>query len=150
MLARLHSSAALTSPRQDKFRRTGTQVPRGRLLATVLLALLAIGMLPASAAADKYGSIAYSPSTGAKGWSFDHHSRYGAEHHALAQCGKHAGDCKVVTWFVNGCGALAIGQTNYHATWGRSRYAAEHNALHGCKKAGGYGCKVVAWSCTAR
>ena len=38
--------------------------------------------------ADEYGAIAYSPSTGAYGWSNNYATRNGAETRALQECGK--------------------------------------------------------------
>jgi hypothetical protein len=61
-------------------------------LAVCLLAVAFGGSGAGRAAADNYGAIAYSPSTGAHGWSYDYGSRSAAENVALAGCRKHAGD----------------------------------------------------------
>ena len=101
-------------------------------------------------AGDRYGAIAYSPSTGAYGWSYDHVSRAAAEGAALAQCNQRAGDCQVPLWFQNACGALAIGDGGGWGTgWGTSRGLAEGYALQTCRQYTG-NCSVRRWACTAR
>jgi len=112
-----------------------------------------VGLLAFAGAAharDLYGAIAYSPSTGAHGYSFDYGSRASAERKALSSCRKYARDCRVPLWFRNSCGALAVGNGGGWGTaWGPNRAAAEANALRSCR---GHtkGCGVVRWVCTGR
>jgi len=120
---------------------------RGLLAVVVLLAAaLASGD---AAAQDYYGAIAYSPSTGAHGWSNDHRSRGAAQNTALANCRKHAGDCAVPIWFRNACGALAVGANGYGSGWGTSRNLAESYALQSCRRHTG-DCAIRRWVCTTR
>lgn len=112
--------------------------------------VLALTFGAAGAAADNYGAIAYSPSTGAHGWSYDYNSRSAAESVALANCRKHAGDCVIPIWFRNACGALAVGAGNgYGSGWGTSRSIAEGYALKTCRQHTS-GCAIRRWACTTR
>ena len=114
----------------------------------VLVALLASA--GAAQARDYYGAIAYSPSTGAYGYSYDHPSRADAEARALAECGNRASDCQLPLWFRNACGALASGGNGGWGTgWGTSRGLAEGYALSTCRQHTS-GCSVIAWVCTTR
>lgn len=102
----------------------------------------------ASALADEHGSIAYSPSTGSSGWSYDLPTQAAADNDALAKCRKFANDCVVATWFHDACGALAVGNGNaYGADWGNNRAAAERKAVLQCSK-NGQGCAVKRWVCS--
>ena len=121
------------------------QVARG---AAVLLVLLAF--TGSAHARDHYGAIAYSPSTGATGYSYDHYTRADAEAGALNECGKRASDCQLPLWFRNACGALAVGSGGSWGTgWGTSRGLAERHALATCRKLTS-GCSVASWVCTTR
>jgi serine/threonine-protein kinase len=110
-----------------------------------------VGLLASTgqAAADNYGAIAYSPSTGAHGWAYDYGSRAAAEQVALSICRRHAGDCIVPIWFRNACGALAVGSGGYGSGWGSNRRLAENFALRSCRKHTG-GCWIKRWACTTR
>jgi hypothetical protein len=115
----------------------------------VLLGFAGLGAGNASAR-DNYGAIAYSPSTGAHGWAYDHASRSAAESAALGNCRSHARDCVVPIWFRNGCGALAVGTGNgYGSGWGTSRSIAEGYALQVCRKHT-QNCAIRRWACTSR
>ncbi len=124
------------------------------LLALVVSLCLTLGQAEAqttgqAAAQDFYGAIAYSPSTGAHGWSFDYRSRNEAENVAKSNCGKHATDCIVPIWFRNACGALAVGSNGYGSGWGTSQKIAEGYALQVCGKHT-TGCTIKRWACTTR
>lgn len=73
----------------------------GLVLATALLAGLAV-----PAAAEVYGSIAFSPSTGKVGGGWNFASKGEADTEAVSQCG--VGDCAAVVSFP-ACGAVAVG-----------------------------------------
>lgn len=123
--------------------------PRARCAVVSIVVMCAgtvlAGMGPTQA--DKFGAIAFSTSSGQAGWSFDYDTRAIAESRALANCG--AG-CKVVTWFKNSCGALAVGRNNgYGATWADSRAAAEKAAMGICRS-NSTGCGIRRWVCTKR
>ena len=83
--------------------------------ALVVVMGLALATLSKQAAAkdvgvidgDTYAAIAYSPSTGKRGYAYNYGSRWGAEKAALANC--KADDAKIVAWVNNGFCALAIG-----------------------------------------
>jgi Domain of unknown function (DUF4189) len=123
-------------------------------MRSLLCGAAAIAMLLVSAAGaaarDNYGAIAYSPSTQAYGYSYDHGSRGRAETAALAECSKRAGDCQVPLWFRNACGALAVGNEGGWGTgWGAPRQIAERNARQVCREHTN-NCAVLRWVCTTR
>lgn len=99
---------------------------------------------------NKYGAIAYDISTGAWGWSGDFPSQQAADRYALQKCGTRGRKCMIVSRFLNGCGALAVGEAS---VWGSgragSKSAAERFALSECNKRG-HGCSLRAWACTGR
>ncbi|WP_158284844.1 DUF4189 domain-containing protein [Hoeflea marina] len=116
------------------------------------MAMIAVGLLmPASgaAAADNYGAIAYSRTSGARAYSHDYSTRAGAETRALGECRARGRGCKIVTWYRNACGALASGPDGWGASWSSSRRAAENKALAKCSTYS-YSCGVLVWSCTTR
>ena len=65
-----------------------------------------------------FGAIAYSPKTQSYGYGVDLPSNDTAQTVALSNCTRSAGDCVVVVYFRNGCGALAIGKDGYGGGWG--------------------------------
>jgi hypothetical protein len=92
------------------------------LTAVVMLTGLGLLSLPAPAAAtdvvvfdgDTYAAIAYSPSTGKWGYSYNYGSRWSAERAALSRCeGK---DARIVAWVNNGFCALSLGDDK--SAWG--------------------------------
>jgi hypothetical protein len=101
------------------------------------------------ALADNYGAIAYSPSTGAHGYSYDFPSRGQAETRALAECRARGRGCKIAVWYVNACGALATGSNGWGSAWAGTRSAAESRAVRQCARFT-RNCRVLAWSCTSR
>jgi len=118
-------------------------------LAACLSVLSIIAGAGDASARDNFGAIAYSPSTGAHGWSYDYASRAAAEEVALANCRQLAGDCVVPVWFRNACGALAVGSGGHGSGWGTSRRLAERFALRSCRK-NTSGCWIKRWACTTR
>jgi uncharacterized caspase-like protein len=99
--------------------------------------------------ANRFGAIAYSPSTGSHGWSYDYATREEAERVALANCGQHARDCNVPIWFQNACGALAVGPSGYGSGWAINQGLAEAYALGVCGQHSA-SCSVRRWVCTTR
>lgn len=112
--------------------------------------LLLLAFIPAAALAQEYyGAIAYSPATQAHGWANDHPSRSAAEKEALLHCRKEAKDCRVLVWFRNACGALAVGPKGYGWAWADKQATAEIEALKNCSKHSA-GCSVNRRVCTTR
>lgn len=101
-----------------------------------LAALLVTLIVPcAGHAADYFGAIAYSAETRQYGWANNHPSRDSAEQAALPVCRKGGvTDCRVVVWFRNGCGALAVGAGGFGADWDARKEPAEKKALAACAK----------------
>jgi hypothetical protein len=107
------------------------------MLRVSQLAALFIASMVASAGhgADYFGAIAYSAQTRQYGWANNHPSRDSAEQAALPVCRKGGvDDCRVVVWFRNGCGALAVGVRGFGADWGESKAPAEKKALAACAR----------------
>ncbi|MFB4311729.1 DUF4189 domain-containing protein [Actinomadura sp. GTD37] len=92
---------------------------------------------------SNYGAIAVG-SNGAIGKAWDYDSMATARRRALNEC---SGSCKVLTTFVNGCGAVAYNSSTnkYWGGHGDTRAAAQRNAL---SNAGGG--RTVTWVCTTR
>lgn len=106
-----------------------------RKVLTVLCMGLLVGVtLTGAQARDLHGAIAFAIDNGAYGVSSDFSSRAGAERAALRQCQSHGGQgCKIVVWFKNGCGGLAVSQRNgFGAGWAESAEEAREMALDGC------------------
>ena len=123
-------------------------MPCSRLAtAAAVTAFLALAGGATTAAADSFGALAFSTSSGAAGRSYDYDSRDEAEERALQECGR---GCEVVLWFKDACGALAVGEGNGYGTgWASSRSEAEGLAIDYCRKNTG-GCEIAQWACTSR
>lgn len=91
-----------------------------------------------------YGAIAVARD-GSTGRSWDYKTRAAAERRARKVCPR--SNCKVLTTFVNGCGAIAYNsRTNkYWGGQGSTRAAAKKNAI---SNAGGG--RTITWVCTTR
>lgn len=103
-----------------------------------------------SLSADEWGALAYSYSTGAYGFSYDHDTQQEAINAAVEACDED--DCKAVVWFRNSCGAFANATGNdpgYGWGIGDDKDEASAVALSECRKRG-TGCKIVRWQCTTR
>jgi serine/threonine-protein kinase len=117
---------------------------RGRYAVALFFAAAVAHLVaaPASAhAADKYAAIAYSPSTGAFGYSYNFATRTSAEKVALAEC--KGDDAQVLVWARNGWCCLAVGDDNaYGYSWADNEDYAKKLALSECKKQAD-NCKIV-------
>ena len=100
-----------------------------------------------SGADHRYGAIAYSPATGSQGWAHDYDSKDAAEAAAITNCRLQANDCSVPVSFRNGCGALAVGSTNFGSGWGADRKTAERLALRLCGQRS-RNCRILRQVCT--
>ena len=90
-----------------------------------------------------YGAIAVGRN-GSLGRAWDYSSASAARQHALSSC---PGSCKVLTTFVNGCGAIVYNSAtnNYWGGHGRTPAEAQRNA-----RANAGGGQQVTWVCTTR
>jgi Domain of unknown function (DUF4189) len=100
-----------------------------------------------ASAADSFGAIAFSKEDGSFGSSRNFGTRAAAEDVAVQSCGN---ECEVVVWFVNGCGALAVGDDDgYGVGSAPSQQQAEQIALSSCSE--NYAnCSIQHSICTAR
>ncbi len=100
---------------------------------------------------DMYGAIAYSSATGANGYSYNYTSRSVAQGRALNACEARSGrgDCRVVIWFRNACGAVAVASNGaYGSGWATRLDVAESYAVNSCRQYGNNSCRVTRWVCT--
>lgn len=118
---------------------------RGSFIFTIVFAAgaLFLGDAPGvQSASAGYGAIAYSPSSGVWGYSYNYGSRGAAERRALRECRIRGGGCRSIVWFRNACGALASGHGNaYGWSWNTSRAAARRRAMRECRARTG-GCRI--------
>ena len=119
-----------------------------KLCAGLAAGLILVG---AAAAANNYGSIAYSQETGAVGYSFDHPDKQSAINAALNGCYENANDCVTATSFWNGaCGAVAVGENGgWSSGTGSDQYVAQDNAIYSCEERD-TNCTVRRFQCTRK
>lgn len=112
----------------------------------IVISLLTAVAGPAAHAADTYGAIAYSETTGAFGSATGYPSYARAELAAVRRCGQL--DCAAVVSVRNGCAALAVG-LGYAYGWGRdaSSASAESRAMSECS-ARATNCAIVSSICS--
>ncbi|MFB9266608.1 DUF4189 domain-containing protein [Bradyrhizobium erythrophlei] len=98
-----------------------------------------------------WGAIAYSPSSGRVGRSWNHYFEKQAERDALSTCGRD--DCEAVTFF-NSCRGVAVGDNPALNGWydgeGETEEDAEASARETCVKSGQRNCRPVASICSPR
>ena len=120
--------------------------------AMTIAAVLLLAAAPARAH-DAHGAIAFGhiaqDEAVAYGFAWDYPSRDEAQEAAMNACLDSGGwECTVLSWFQNGCGALAIDQYGMAQGKGaRSHEQAEARAVRTCEAAGGVGCAVVESQC---
>ncbi len=118
-----------------------------RLLVTAILAL-GLSLVVSGAAQAAFGAIAFSPQSGAHGYSFNAGTRAQAERVALDNCRAHGRGCRVLVYFQNACGSLAVGRGNgYGFAWAGNRAQAESRAMRECRNQTA-ACRIVSWSCS--
>jgi len=101
------------------------------------VALLSLFSLVASArAADTYCGIAFSPSTGVFGYSYNQRSAEAARSVAVKNCESRSRRRDAVSYTArNAWAALAVGKGNgYGWGWGTSKAIAEKHALQSCAR----------------
>lgn len=117
--------------------------------ATALIAgFMLFGGLSTQAQAQSYGAIAYSPSSGAHGYSFGYRNQAGAQQRALRECNARGRGCRVAIWYKNACGAVAVAPNgSWGSGWGNSKQRANSEALRVCGRYSG-GCRVRLNACS--
>ncbi len=99
---------------------------------------------------SSYGAIARSPSTQAKGYSWNYISQKEAETRALSECEStsKSDDCKVLMWTRNACMSLAEGSNAAAGSgWSENMTAAENTAKKVCREYGGVNCTITRTIC---
>ena len=123
-----------------------------RTLAIALVAALPFAAAPAHAQ-DAHGAIAFGHSDKAQaaayGFAWNYSSQDEAQTAARNACSAAGGaDCAVLSWFRNGCGALAMDRYGRaEGTSAMSEDRAEARAMQTCQSGGGSGCSIVAAAC---
>ena len=145
--------------------RTGRQIAfrrwTGRIAAAAGILAAATALAGSAAAQNRltvdphsfYGSIAYSPSDGRWGYSYDYRSEGESVQVALNHCRKSGGrSCRTVLWFRNGCAAVAIAGSNskFAVKSEIRRDDSEAVARRLCQEAYGRTCTIKVWACTSR
>ncbi len=68
----------------------------------------------------------------------------------MGNCGNHAYDCQIATYFYNACGAVARASNGgWGADWGDDRARRRATRWRPCYNRGD-NCRVVRWACTSR
>ncbi|MBY0371465.1 DUF4189 domain-containing protein [bacterium] len=96
-----------------------------------------------------YGSIAYSPSTGIYGFSYNHYAASQALNQSVFRC--NLPDCRPVVWFAGACGSVAADTENpaiYGWAWAADAYTAQQQAVVQCGLRTKGSCKMRAWACS--
>ena len=122
------------------------------LTAAALLAVV-FGTCSGAAGQDLFGSVAFSSeSDGGYAWgiAWDHVSQGGARIRAVAACRARGGSsCQEEVSFLNGCGALFIGDGNgWGIGTGASRRRAEAKAREACESVN-ENCRLAVSRCTS-
>ncbi|PZV12052.1 MAG: hypothetical protein DCF20_18315 [Pseudanabaena sp.] len=97
-----------------------------------------------------FGAIARSPSTQAKGYSWNFTSQKEAETRALSECEStsKSGDCQVLMWTKNACMSLAESPNgSAGAGWSAEQAAAETTAKQVCQQYKGTDCTITRTIC---
>jgi len=118
-------------------------------LVFVLVLLTAAGMARPAAAQGIHGALAISTSTGAYGFGYNYDTPAQAQARAMAECAKHAQDCKVFANFQRACIAIARGANNAFG-WaiGYPNDERPERALNECAAQNGTACKLVTSFCS--
>jgi len=123
-----------------------TFMPTSRLFA--LAAFVAMAFASAPAMAQGWGAIAFSPSTGATGYTWDNVNEVDAELRALQFCDQNAGDCESAITFRNACGAVAWGKNGgWGSGWDTDEESARQVAMNECSLRDD-GCRIMRWQCS--
>jgi serine/threonine protein kinase len=97
-----------------------------------------------------FGAIARSPSTQAKGYSWNYTSQKAAETRALSECENtsNSGDCEVLIWARNACMSLSEGSNGAAGSgWSENMTAAENTAKKVCRQYKGINCTITRTIC---
>jgi serine/threonine-protein kinase len=116
-----------------------------RFLALAALAAAAFASAPA--AAQGWGAIAVSPSTGATGYTWNNVNEVDAELRALDFCAQNASDCESAVTFRNACGAVAWGHGGWGWGWDTDEESARQTAMNECSVRADR-CQIVRWQCS--
>ena len=135
--------------KQEKLVLNGSRL--GKFLGIVIVLMSSVlSFHPAGAEGseldDAYGAIAYSPSTGKFGSSWNNRSPEAAERQAMSMCNR--SDCRVLTPLANNCGALAVARNGgYIWATGATLYDAKLRTSNRCTQKYG-GCKLICSVCS--
>ena len=96
-----------------------------------------------------YGAIAYSKKNGVYGFSDGWKTKGKAKKTAMQYCKQNNGDhCKIMVWFYNQCGAVAVDGKKVSPGLGETIVSANEDALKECQKGGKKNCVVKVTHCS--
>lgn len=126
----------------------GVECKMSKYAIALIAVFLMFGGSSTQAQAQSYGAIAYSPSSGAHGYSFGYRNQSGAQQRALRECNVRGRGCRVAIWYKNACGAVAVAPNgSWGSGWGNSKQRANYEALKVCRRYSG-GCSVRVNACS--
>jgi len=98
---------------------------------------------------DKWGAIATDAATASLGSANGMSSREQAQDAALADCQAKGGiRCKTETWYLNGCGAMVMGNTGYNVGNAATLKKAIQSGIKVCRDAGDTNCHTYFSACS--
>jgi Domain of unknown function (DUF4189) len=119
-----------------------------RLCCAALCAGLLMLAPLAHVQAAEWGTIAFSPSTWATGWTANKVNEVDAELGALNNCAQYADDCITAINFHDACAAVAVGDNRgWGAAWGYDDADAQFKAIDQCSVYDS-GCEILRWQCS--
>lgn len=124
-------------------------------LALFFAALAAAGFSGPAAAQGIHAALAISVDTGAYGYGYNYDTPQAAQARAMAECRKHATDCKVYVNFSRNCISLARGNTStggWAFGWatGYTNEERPERALNECAHQNGNACRVMQQFCSGQ
>jgi hypothetical protein len=123
-----------------------------RRLGAAFTLFVALAASSAAHAQNTFSATAVSPTSLVTGMSWSAASRRQAEQMAVSYCNRQgASDCKVASWSMNECIAIAISHEPGHSGWGSdwasSRAGAQFRALAACNTDNRENCFIQQSSC---
>jgi len=122
-------------------------------LAVAAALLLAAGLVRPAAAQGIHAALAISTSTGSFGFGYNYDTPDAAQQRAMAECRKHAADCKVYANFSRNCISIARGNTPtggwaFGWAYGYTNEERPERALNECAHQNGNACRVLNSFCS--
>lgn len=121
------------------------RVSRRLASAAAVAAVMSIPYAAPAVASADYGAIAINPRTGAWGVSHSYSTLSAARRRAEREC---RGNCRILVWTRNRCGAVVQTRTRFIGGTGRTRKRAFSQANRRARATGANNYRRVAWECS--